>query len=138
VLVSPAFSYEAVDDSIFLTQGQIHERFQDILPGLKKVRFYNTPVYLEFLKGERTLDCTPWGNPTRTPLGWKQPCYLLTDGHCDSFHELMEETEWDRYGPGKDPRCANCKVHSGFEASATREMFRAGQLPKAVAWGLTV
>ena len=138
VLLSPAFSYEAVDDDIFLTQEQIHRRFQDILSSLKKVRFFNTPVYLEFLKGERTLECTPWGNPTRTPQGWKRPCYLLTDDHCESFQQLMKETDWDRYGPGRDPRCANCKVHSGFEASAAREMFRAGQLAKAMVWGFTM
>ncbi len=67
--------------------------------------------------------CTPWGNPTRNPLGWKSPCYLITDSYCNSFGELMDKTDWDRYESGKDPRCRDCMVHSGYEATAMRTAF---------------
>jgi len=136
VLLSPGFSFEAVEEDIFLTREEIRSLFRMILSQVKGVRFYNTPPYLEFLKGERELQCTPWGNPTRNPQGWKRPCYLLTDGHCRSFRELMEETDWERYGVGRDPRCANCMVHSGFEASAVLSMGRPAELVRAIAWGL--
>ena len=136
VLLSPGFSFEAVEEEIFLTREEIRSLFRTILSQVKGVRFYNTPPYLEFLKGERELQCTPWGNPTRNPQGWKRPCYLLTDGHCRSFRELMEETDWERYGVGRDPRCANCMVHSGFEASAVLSMGRPAELVRAIAWSL--
>jgi hypothetical protein len=78
----------------------------------------SSPVYLEFLSGKRELTCTAWGNPTRNVKGWKGPCYLITDEHHDTFEGLMEETDWDAYGRGKDPRCEHCMVHCGFEPSA--------------------
>ena len=136
VLLSPAFSYEAVEEEIFLTREEIHRLFRAIFSRARGLRFYNTPPYLELLRGERELPCTPWGNPTRTPQGWKQPCYLLTDGYCRSFRELMEGTDWERYGPGKDPRCANCLVHSGFEASAVLSMGKPAEMVRALAWSL--
>jgi hopanoid biosynthesis associated radical SAM protein HpnH len=123
-LISPGFSYEAVADDIFLSKEEVHRTFQWLLPRLNGGRLINTPPYRAFLKGERELQCSPWGNPTRTPQGWKQPCYLLTDGYCQSFRQLMEETDWERYGHGRDPRCANCKVHSGYETSAVLSMLR--------------
>ncbi len=137
VLLSPAFGYEAVAEDIFLTRKEIQGLFRTILSNPDGVRYYNTPPYLELLKGERELQCTPWGNPTRTPQGWKQPCYLITDGYCSSFQELMETTDWERYGSGRDPRCANCMVHSGFEASAVLAMGRPAGLAKAIAWSLS-
>ena len=84
----------------------------------RRFRYCNTPVYWDFLSGRRALDCTPWSNPTRNPIGWKRPCYLITDGHVSTFRELMEETDWEKYGAGNDARCANCMLHSGYEASA--------------------
>jgi hopanoid biosynthesis associated radical SAM protein HpnH len=136
VLLSPAFSYEAVEEDIFLDRNEIQSLFGTILSHPDGIRFYNTPPYLELLRGERELRCTPWGNPTRTPQGWKQPCYLLTDGYCRSFRELMDTTDWERYGRGRDPRCANCMVHSGFEASAVLSMGKPAGLAKAIAWSL--
>ena len=124
IMVAPAFSYEAVDGDVFLSRGEIHNIFQHIYELRKRFRFYNTPIYLEFLAGKRELACTPWSNPTRNPKGWKRPCYLITDGHCQSFRELMEETPWEKYGIGNDPRCNNCMVHCGFEASAIDEVGR--------------
>jgi hopanoid biosynthesis associated radical SAM protein HpnH len=137
VLLSPAFSYEAVDELLFLTRDEVHRCFKTILANRDGIPYYNTPPYLDFLLGRRQLPCSPWGNPTRTPQGWKQPCYLLTDGYCDSFSQLMEQTDWDRYGPGKDPRCANCMVHSGFEASSVMTMFRPKELLRAALWSLS-
>jgi hopanoid biosynthesis associated radical SAM protein HpnH len=133
VLVSPGFQYEEVADDIFLGREEIHRSFRTVFAGADGTRFYNTPHYLAFLAGREELSCSPWGNPTRTPQGWKQPCYLLTDGYCRSFRELMDETDWERYGPGRDARCANCMVHSGFEASAVQAMLSPRGLSEAAA-----
>jgi hopanoid biosynthesis associated radical SAM protein HpnH len=122
IMVAPAFSYEAVNGDVFLSRNEIIDTFQPIYELRKRFRFYNTPIYLEFLAGKRELRCTPWSNPTRNPKGWKRPCYLITDGHCQSFRELMEETPWEKYGVGNDSRCSNCMVHCGFEASALKEV----------------
>ncbi|MBI2848173.1 MAG: adenosyl-hopene transferase HpnH [Chloroflexi bacterium] len=121
LMVSPAFSYEAVSSDVFLSRQQISDMFQSIYALRDRFPFYNTPIYREFLAGKRQLECKPWSTPTRNPKGWKRPCYLITDGHCQTFRELMEETLWDKYGTGNDPRCANCMVHCGFEASAIAE-----------------
>jgi len=122
IMVAPAFSYEAVNGDVFLSRNEIIDMFQPIYELRKRFRFYNTPIYLEFLAGKKELRCIPWSNPTRNPKGWKRPCYLITDGHCQSFRELMEETPWEKYGVGNDPRCSNCMVHCGFEASALEEV----------------
>ncbi|MBX5467934.1 MAG: adenosyl-hopene transferase HpnH [Firmicutes bacterium] len=120
-IVSPAFTYEEVGmrSDIFLRRKEAIALFRAVAeaagPG---VRYYNTPVYLDFLMGKRHLRCTPWGNPTRDPLGWKGPCYLLTDRHYQRFDELMTETRWEEFGYGENPRCASCMMHSGYEASA--------------------
>jgi len=98
----------------------------------------SSPVYLEFLSGKRELTCAAWGNPTRNVKGWKGPCYLITDGHYESFDELMTSTEWENYGYGKDPRCEHCLVHSGFEASAALGVnSKLGDSFKTLMWHLT-
>ncbi len=94
------------------------QKFREVDRLAGRYTLSDTPVYLEFLKGERELPCAAWGNPTRNPVGWRSPCYLLADKHCGNFQELMEGTDWDAYGPGRDPRCTNCMVHCGFEPSA--------------------
>jgi hypothetical protein len=81
-------------------------------------------MFLDFLAGNQTFHCTPWGNPTRTYFGWQRPCYLLGEGYAKSFKELMETTDWDRYGTGNYEKCADCMVHSGYEASAVAETVR--------------
>jgi hopanoid biosynthesis associated radical SAM protein HpnH len=124
MMVAPAFSYQAVDSDVFLSREEAVTAFQPIYELHKRFRFYNTPIYLEFLCGRRHLTCSPWSTPTRNPKGWKRPCYLITDGHCQSFRELIEETPWEKYGPDNDPRCRNCMVHCGFEASAIDEVGR--------------
>ena len=122
IMLSPAFSYEAVDGDVFLNRQEAVSVFKTILGLKRKYPFYNTPVYLDFLAGKRELHCTPWSTPTRNPKGWKRPCYLLTDNHLSSYRELMEDTDWSRYGVGLDPRCANCMVHCGFEGSALEKV----------------
>ena len=78
-------------------------------------------MFLDFLAGNQTYHCTPWGNPTRTIFGWQRPCYLLGEGYAKTFKELMEDTDWDRYGTGNYEKCADCMVHSGYEATAVTE-----------------
>jgi hypothetical protein len=80
--------------------------------------FNQSPLFLEFLMGRRNYACTPWGMPTYNVFGWQKPCYLLDDGHVSTYKELIEETDWDAYGRGKDERCANCMAHCGYEPSA--------------------
>jgi hopanoid biosynthesis associated radical SAM protein HpnH len=123
VLISPAFSYERVENNIFLNKSEIQERFRQMRDFFDRVPFMSTPIYVDFLKGKRQMHCTPWGNPTRNPLGWKSPCYLITDTYYKSFKELMEKTQWDKYESGADPRCRNCMVHSGYEATVMRTAF---------------
>ncbi len=122
ILMSPAFNYERVENDIFLSKEEVREKFGS-MHFFKKFPFISTPLYIDFLKGKRNLRCTPWGNPTRNPLGWKSPCYLITDGYYSSFQELMAKTPWDRYEAGTDPRCRNCMVHSGYEATVQRIAF---------------
>lgn len=135
IMVSPAFSFEAVDNDVFLSRSEANGIFQSMHNLRKRFRFYNTPIYWEFLEGKRELKCIPWSNPTVNPKGWKRPCYLVTDGHCQSFRELMEETPWERYGVGNDPRCANCMVHYGFEADAVGQAGKSlSNLSKTMRW----
>jgi hopanoid biosynthesis associated radical SAM protein HpnH len=117
--VSPGYGYSAVNDrEIFLTRDDVKEKFRDIDRLAKRFRINNTPTYLDFLKGDRDMPCTAWGNPTYNVKGWKGPCYLITDAHYDSFEELMTKTQWENYGEGNDPRCEHCMVHCGYEPSA--------------------
>jgi len=123
ILISPAFSYQSVTEDIFLSREEAAEKFRCMEHLFDRYPFMSTPMYIDFLQGKRRMRCTPWGNPTRNPLGWKSPCYLITDAYCESFRELMEKTDWDRYESGEDPRCRNCMVHSGYEATAMRHAF---------------
>jgi hopanoid biosynthesis associated radical SAM protein HpnH len=126
MMVSPGYSYDkAPDQSHFLGKERTRELFRQILSNRKKSwRFNATPLFFEYLMGERDYDCTPWGIPTYTIFGWQKPCYLLQDGYADTFKELIEETAWDEYGEKSgNPRCANCMVHCGFEPSAVNHTF---------------
>jgi hopanoid biosynthesis associated radical SAM protein HpnH len=122
MLISPAFHYERVESNIFLTREEAAKKFLQ-MDFFQRFPFMSSPLYLDFLKGKRKLQCTPWGNPTRNPLGWKSPCYLITDAYYASFAELMEKTPWDRYERGDDRRCRDCMVHSGYEATVQRIAF---------------
>lgn len=136
--LSPGYSYNAVQTrEIFLDRAMIRQKFREIKKLAKRFPLNTTPVYAEFLAGERELMCTAWGNPTYNTKGWKSPCYLITDGHYDTFQELIEKTPWQKYGYGRDPRCENCLVHCGYEASAaTGQNARFGDTWKMLAWNL--
>ena len=121
--VSPGYAYErAPDQEHFLNRRKTKQLFRDIfkLQGKDKKRwqFSQSSLFLDFLAGNQTFHCTPWGNPTRNYFGWQRPCYLLGEGYAKSFKELMETTDWDKYGTGNYEKCADCMVHSGYEASA--------------------
>lgn len=136
MMVAPAFSYEDVNADIFLSREEAPVVFRSVFEKGRHFRFYHSPIYLEFLSGNRSLRCIPWSTPTRNPKGWKTPCYLLNDGYCESFKQLLDETPWDRYGLDKDPRCTNCMVHSGFEASAIDEIGKSLPHPwREARWG---
>jgi sulfatase maturation enzyme AslB (radical SAM superfamily) len=107
---------------IFLEKQQTHEKFQRIWDLSKRYRLLSTPLYLRYLKGERELKCSPWGNPNYNPQGWKGPCYLITDAHYKTFDELMTKTDWEKYENKRDERCTNCMMHSGFEPTVIREV----------------
>jgi hopanoid biosynthesis associated radical SAM protein HpnH len=136
ILISPAFSYERVDDDIFLSRREAVEKFSKM--DFKKYPFMSSPLYLDFLTGKRDLRCTPWGNPTRNPLGWKSPCYLITDTYYASYKEMMEKTDWNKYESGIDPRCKDCMVHSGYEATVQRIAFsHPKDLLRLLLWNLS-
>ena len=118
-MIAPAYGYSAVNDrEIFMTREDIHEKFRNIEELARRYPLNTTPVSQDFLRGERDLPCTAWGNPTYNIRGWKGPCYLITDAHYDTFEELMTKTPWESYGAGNDVRCEHCMVHCGFEPSA--------------------
>src|SRR4029078_8054156 len=118
--IAPAYGYSAVNDrEIFLIKEDINEKFKDFQRIADKYNVRQTPIYMEFLRGERELPCTAWGNPTYNVKGWKGPCYLITDAHHKSFEALMPETPSEKSGRGNgDPRCDNCMVQCGYEPSA--------------------
>ncbi len=144
-MLSPAYGYSAVQQTnpkgaaeIFLTREDIRAKFQEAEKLLRKYRMMSSPIYLEFLSGKRELTCTAWGNPTRNVKGWKGPCYLITDEHHETFNDLMENTDWDKYGYGKDPRCEHCMVHCGYEPSAALGVNkRMGDSLKMLLWQLS-
>ncbi|GMT49138.1 MAG: hopanoid biosynthesis associated radical SAM protein HpnH [bacterium] len=117
ILISPAYGFEECDPSIFLDQNEIKEKFKRIDESSRKFPWYSTPIYRDFLKGDKDLECSFWANVTRNLLGWKAPCYLITDGYFSSYNDFKEEVQWENYGPGKDKRCTNCMSHVGFEAT---------------------
>jgi hopanoid biosynthesis associated radical SAM protein HpnH len=124
--LSPGYCYEkAPDQRHFLARTDTQKLFANVLENPKKDwRFNQSPLFLKFLAGARHYACTPWGMPTYSLFGWQKPCYLLQDGYCRTFSDLLKETEWDRYGAvSGNPRCAHCMVHSGFEASAVNDTF---------------
>ena len=128
ITVSPGYAYErAPDQEHFLHRSRTRELFRGIFEKGKGGRawpFYQSMMFLDFLAGNRSYHCTPWGNPTRTVFGWQRPCYLLGEGYAETFQQLMDETDWDSYGVGNYEKCANCMVHSGFEATAVQDAFK--------------
>ncbi len=126
MMLSPGYSYDkAPDQKHFLGRARTRRLFRAILANRKPGWVFNqSPLFLEFLMGRRDYPCTAWGMPTFNLFGWQKPCYLLQDGYADTFDQLMRETEWHKYGTESgNPKCANCMVHSGYEASAVNDTF---------------
>ena len=119
-MISPGYSYAAVQDKeLFMTRGEIQAKFREASRLLERFNLMTSPIYMEFLRGEREeMRCTAWGNPTYNTRGWKGPCYLITDQHHATFKDFLENTPWQQYGRGRDPRCEDCMVHVGYEPSA--------------------
>ena len=132
VTLSPGYAYErAPDREHFLNRRRTRTLFRGIFAHGRsrkgrgrKWQLGHSPMYLDFLAGNRSYRCTPWGNPTRNVFGWQRPCYLLGEGYAASFQELMTETRWEDYGTGNYEKCADCMAHCGYEATAVEDMIR--------------
>ncbi|MFH1023121.1 MAG: adenosyl-hopene transferase HpnH [Planctomycetota bacterium] len=123
--VSPGYHYEkAAARENFLDRRRTRELFREVFRRWRKSwKFNQSPLFLDFLAGNRAYRCTPWGSPTRNVFGWQKPCYLLADGHVPTYRELLDTTDWERCGAGRDPRCADCLMHCGYEPSAVNDIF---------------
>lgn len=121
VSISPGYAYErAPDQQHFLNRRKTKELFRKVfaLGKGKGWTFMHSGLFLDFLAGNQSFHCTPWGMPTRNIFGWQKPCYLLGEGYAKTFKELMETTDWDAYGTGRYEKCANCMAHCGYEPTA--------------------
>jgi hopanoid biosynthesis associated radical SAM protein HpnH len=121
MMISPAYAYEkAPDQEHFLGVEQTRKLFRAAFAGgrRRRWRLNHSPLFLDFLEGKVDFGCTAWGIPSYSLFGWQRPCYLMADGYASTYRELVETTEWERYGRGKDPRCANCMAHCGYEPTA--------------------
>jgi hopanoid biosynthesis associated radical SAM protein HpnH len=124
--ISPGYAYEAApDQEAFLARQETHRLFDMVLSNRRKSwRFNQSPLFLEFLMGRRSYECSPWGSATYNLFGWQKPCYLLQDGFADTFEQLMSETAWSEYGRASgNPKCQNCMVHCGYEPTAVADSF---------------
>ena len=138
-MVSPGYHFaQAGDDGVFMDRADIRRTFRRVHRQLGRFNLGASPVYLDFLRGLHELPCAAWANPTRNVRGWRSPCYLIADTHHATFDDLMTQTDWDRFGPGRDPRCADCMVHYGFEPAAALGLgTRRGDLLRMIRWQLS-
>ena len=138
MMISPGYNYEwAPDQEHFLAREQTHQLFKEILEpfrsGEKAWKFNHNPLFLDFLTGDKDYECTPWGSPSYSVLGWQKPCYLLNEGHYSSFKELIEKTNWDEYGRASgNPKCSDCMVHCGYEPSAAVDAMRPANMRRSL------
>jgi hopanoid biosynthesis associated radical SAM protein HpnH len=138
MMISPGYSYEwAPDQEHFLKREQTKALFREILSpykaGRKKWNFNHNPLFLDFLIGEKDYECTPWGSPSYSVLGWQKPCYLLNEGHYETFQELLDNTNWDNYGrKSGNPKCADCMVHCGYEPTAAMDAMEPSNIGRSV------
>ncbi|MBE9195785.1 adenosyl-hopene transferase HpnH [Synechocystis sp. LEGE 06083] len=138
MMISPGYSYEwAPDQDHFLKRDQTKALFRELLApwnkGKKAWNFNHNPLFLDFLMGEKDYDCTPWGSPSYSVLGWQKPCYLLNEGYYQSFQELLEETAWENYGPkSNNPQCQDCMVHCGYEPTAALDALHPANMGRAM------
>ncbi len=127
MMISPAYAYEkAPDQEHFLGVRQTHELFRAAFADgrRKRWRLNHSPLFLDFLEGKADFGCTAWGIPSYSLYGWQRPCYLMADGYASTYKELLETTDWDAYGRGRDPRCENCMAHCGYEPTAVLQTTR--------------
>jgi hopanoid biosynthesis associated radical SAM protein HpnH len=127
MMISPAYAYEkAPDQEHFLGVAQTRKLFGEAFADgrRKKWRLNHSPLFLDFLEGKAEFDCTAWGIPSYSLFGWQRPCYLMADGYAKTYSELIETTDWSKYGRGKDPRCENCMAHCGYEPTAVLQTTR--------------
>jgi hopanoid biosynthesis associated radical SAM protein HpnH len=117
MLVTPGYHYQVLTNDIYLKNEEMPYKFERVRKLADDYKLINTPIYLDYLVGERDLLCSPWTTVTRNPQGWKGPCYLITNGHYKSFKEMHEVTDWEFYRTKQDVRCRDCKLHSGFEGT---------------------
>jgi hopanoid biosynthesis associated radical SAM protein HpnH len=135
ILLSPAYTYEVVDQEFYMKRDEIIARFQELAPRLKGAKLWNTPIYMKFLTGAIDMECTPWGGPTRNPRGWRGPCYQIGEAHYRTFKDMMEQVDWGRFVKRQDDRCASCMTHCGFEhSSALRAWSPQGALEVLQGW----
>lgn len=139
MLISPGYHYEKIAENHFLYRQEIHQKFKRVKELARRYRIDSTPLFLEFAAGERDYPCTPWGNPTRTPHGWKGPCYLIEDRLHPTWKDFWNGTDWDYWERRSDPRCQNCMMHSGFEPSVVRHLGnRMRDVVTMAKWNFTV
>ncbi len=140
MMLSPGYSYEkAPDQQNFLKREKTRRLFFRLLSNPKpQWKFNLSPLFLEFLRGKRELECTPWGTPTYNLFGWQKPCYLLGEGYTETFQELLDATDWSSYGRASgNPKCSDCMVHCGYEPTAVSQTFNSLSGFARTAW-LTV
>jgi hopanoid biosynthesis associated radical SAM protein HpnH len=121
MMISPGYAYEKAPDQVsFLSTRTSTQLFKEAFSGGKRKqwRLNHSPLFLDFLEGKVDFECTPWGIPSYSVFGWQRPCYLMADGYAETYQELLDTTDWNVYGRGKDPRCANCMAHCGYEPTA--------------------
>jgi hopanoid biosynthesis associated radical SAM protein HpnH len=121
MLLTPGYHYQVLTNDIYLKNDEMPFKFRRVKKLAEDHKIINTPIYLEYLTGERDLLCSPWTTVTRNPQGWKGPCYLITNGHYQSFKEMHAATDWEYYRTKQDFRCRDCKLHSGFEGTTALE-----------------
>jgi hopanoid biosynthesis associated radical SAM protein HpnH len=137
MMISPGYAYEwAPHQELFLQREKTKALFREILApytaGTKKWNFNHNPLFIDFLTGEKDYECTPWGMPSYSVLGWQKPCYLLNEGHYKTYKELMEDTAWENYGRASgNPACQNCMVHCGYEPTAAEDAFKPANMLRA-------
>ena len=122
MMISPGYHYEKLRENHFLYRQEIHQKFERVLELSTRYKISLTPLFLEFAAGKRDYPCTPWGNVTRTPFGWKGPCYLIGDKYFKTWTEFWNGVDWNYWEKREDSRCQNCFMHSGFEASVVRKL----------------
>lgn len=114
---------------------KMHQRFREASEQLGEFNLLLSPIYLEYLRGERELNCCAWASPVYGSQGWAGPCHLVNTGFVKTYKELLEGTLWENYGRGLNPRCENCEAYAGFEAAAIIGANpKAGDIWKLLTW----